>query len=733
MRKSVSYLLPFMAIVCCAAGLAHAGVAYLDVSPGTNIYSAGPAGGPFTPDKHYYTLENVSGSTFDWEVTSAVPGGGTITPDQGTLDPSETVEVEIALGPGLNGAPPGNYENIFTFSDTTHAENHYRTLYLTVRGVDSFTWDAISSPQSAFSDIGVTITAKDSESETVTWFTGTANLSAFPTKVSVSISPTQTGNFTDGVWTGDVMVLESATGVTLRADDGSGHTGDSNAFDVNPNTPPEAQDPEITPASPWPADDLLANYTYYDADGDSQTSAQFHWFKDGKYQDAYKNMNPLPSSATSGGQEWHFGVRAKDTADWSAWSYSDPVAVTNTPPETRSPVIAPQSPMDGDDLSATYEYYDADGHPQTREQVWWYKNGLYQGDYKNFNPLPSSATSDGEDWYFRLRAMDGYDWSPWAISNTVTIGLPNTPPEVQNPAIDPDPAYTANDLAATYTYYDANGHAQDREQVWWYKDGVYQDTYKNLNPLPAAATLKGESWHFRARVRDGEDWSAWETSAPITIQNTMPEAQDPRVVPASPGDADDLLSKFTYYDADGDPKSGKMTRWYRNAIRDKAYNDKTLPASATTPGEQWQTRRRVYDGEQWGLWSGFSDPVTIGAKGGDRPKPDGDDDGDGISNVVEGTDDADRDGKANYLDLDSDADGIADKIETEEDVDGDGLGNFLDTDSDGDGVSDSLEVLYGTDPYNAASTPGLPVQAWMLIPVLLAAAAVALRRKAQCM
>jgi len=89
-----------------------------------------------------------------------------------------------------------------------------------------------------------------------------------------------------------------------------------------------------------------------------------------------------------------------------------------------------------------------------------------------------------------------------------------------------------------------------------------------------------------------------------------------------------------------------------------------------------------------------------------------DSDGDGIADLAEGAADTDGDGTPDYLDLDSDGDGIADAREGERDVDGDGLANFLDLDSDGDGVSDALEVLYGTDAYDAGSTPSLPLVLW---------------------
>jgi len=48
----------------------------------------------------------------------------------------------------------------------------------------------------------------------------------------VSITPTNSGTFVNGVWTGAVTVLEAATNMYLVADDGSGHTGTSGVFTV---------------------------------------------------------------------------------------------------------------------------------------------------------------------------------------------------------------------------------------------------------------------------------------------------------------------------------------------------------------------------------------------------------------------------------------------------------------------------------------------------------------------
>jgi hypothetical protein len=74
-----------------------------------------------------------------------------------------------------------------------------------------------------------------------------------------------------------------------------------------------------------------------------------------------------------------------------------------------------------------------------------------------------------------------------------------------------------------------------------------------------------------------------------------------------------------------------------------------------------------------------------------------DSDGDGIPDVVEGTDDPDGDGIPNYIDDDSDSDGIPDIEEGTSDPDGDGIPNYLDNDSDGDGIPDAEEGTGDSD------------------------------------
>ena len=141
----------------------------------------------------------------------------------------------------------------------------------------------------------------------------------------------------------------------------------------------------------------------------------------------------------------------------------------------------------------------------------------------------------------------------------------------------------------------------------------------------------------------------------------------------------------------------------------------------------------VYDATDLELWTAFADGLDPASQ---QPYVhvdlfgfDGD--ADQISDLEEGTGDADDDGTPNYLDTDSDGDGIDDEIEGTGDPDDDETPNYLDTDSDGDTVSDELEWAMGTDPYDKTDNP-LPLDSMVSVAgIMIGLAALALW-KAHC-
>ena len=72
-------------------------------------------------------------------------------------------------------------------------------------------------------------------------------------RIPITITPDTSGAFAAGEWQGDVAVIETGKGVILKADDGSGHTGEGDPFDVLKTTP--------TPTpTPTPSSDKILEY-----------------------------------------------------------------------------------------------------------------------------------------------------------------------------------------------------------------------------------------------------------------------------------------------------------------------------------------------------------------------------------------------------------------------------------------------------------------------------------------
>jgi Tol biopolymer transport system component/alpha-tubulin suppressor-like RCC1 family protein len=94
---------------------------------------------------------------------------------------------------------------------------------------DHFAWNPIPSPRFVNTPFAVTIQAQDVANGLFTNFTGAAILG---TTNGVAVTPSVSGSFVQGVWTGSVVISQTASNLVLRADDGLGHFGLANPINV---------------------------------------------------------------------------------------------------------------------------------------------------------------------------------------------------------------------------------------------------------------------------------------------------------------------------------------------------------------------------------------------------------------------------------------------------------------------------------------------------------------------
>ena len=93
--------------------------------------------------------------------------------------------------------------------------------------VDRFEFDTIQEEQAVGVPFRITITAVDSKGDLIKTYSDTNTLS----DSTGTISPTSTGVFINGIWTGDVTISATQLGVTITTS-GRGKTGESDAFNV---------------------------------------------------------------------------------------------------------------------------------------------------------------------------------------------------------------------------------------------------------------------------------------------------------------------------------------------------------------------------------------------------------------------------------------------------------------------------------------------------------------------
>jgi hypothetical protein len=176
-----------------------------------------------------------SGKAFSITITAKAANGNTITSykgtntltvSSGTISPTNTGAFTAGIWTGqiiLTKAETGI--SISTSGEGKTGKSN--TFTVNPGGIDHFVFNNITS-QTAESAFSITITAKDSNENTITSYSGTNTLS----DSSGTINPTSTGKFSSGIWTGSVTITKPGSGITIGTI-GSTRFGRSNAFNVN--------------------------------------------------------------------------------------------------------------------------------------------------------------------------------------------------------------------------------------------------------------------------------------------------------------------------------------------------------------------------------------------------------------------------------------------------------------------------------------------------------------------
>ncbi len=87
----------------------------LQVTPTGNFNSSGPVGGPFAPSSITYTIEWLGSTPVNWTAYSP-DDWFTISPEFGTLNPHEPLQVSVSYNSNVNSLPEGVWESAVSFT-----------------------------------------------------------------------------------------------------------------------------------------------------------------------------------------------------------------------------------------------------------------------------------------------------------------------------------------------------------------------------------------------------------------------------------------------------------------------------------------------------------------------------------------------------------------------------------------------------------------------------------------
>ncbi|RZP11565.1 MAG: hypothetical protein EVA35_00915 [Candidatus Poseidoniales archaeon] len=368
------------------------------------------------------------------------------------------------------------------------------------------------------------------------------------------------------------------------------------------NTPPVASNVTYVPTSPTKSTGLSVSYDYHDDDGDSEQGTQIKWFRNGLRVSQIDDQTDVPNSWIARGQEWQVEVTPSDVNEDGEPVMLDPVTIGNTLPVARNLDVSPTEPLDSDDLSLDYEYFDLDGNPQQNTAIQWYLDGARIVELDDSNTVSSLWTRTGDEWQALVRPHDGTDYGDTVWTGIIVIGSSNLQPSATAYISPSGNAITIDALQVIIGYNDPDGDSKDATEIRWLRDGTQVSAYNDLNWVPPEATSKGELWVAEVRVSDGLVWSEMVTTNEVLIQNSPPIVTSISMLPE-----DDLITTMNLTviweqsDIDGDAESNSEIRWWVDGEWIRDYDGMTtVPASETIRDQHWSVQVIPGDGEGLG-------------------------------------------------------------------------------------------------------------------------------------
>ncbi|UCG01078.1 MAG: DUF2341 domain-containing protein [Candidatus Heimdallarchaeota archaeon] len=396
---------------------------------------------------------------------------------------------------------------------------------------------------------------------------------------------------------------------TLRVFDGENYSIQYNSSStIVINTLPVALNVSLN-ENPLTNDNLTVNYTYYDADGDNESSSwRIRWYKNNELLPELNDTMIVNFGNTTKNEIWYYKIQISDGEDYSNNYYSTSRIIENTPPILSNLSITP-NPTTITALEAFWSFHDDDGDFESIIRIiLWYRDHIHQPSLDNRILVPSVYTSKGELWHYGVKVFDGTDYS--VQFNSTIISILNSPPTASSLSLTDFP--TTNDyLYANWIFFDLDNDVENNNSIIrWFKNGELQSDYNNLHIIPSIATSKGDTWNYTVCVYDGTDYSIQYSSPLAVIRNSAPTVNNIQIKNSICPEfqVEDVNLNITYHidDLDNDTDFS-LIRWYVNGSYQPQFEGmKFISANNTNPGEIWTIEILPFDGSDYGPKIGLS-------------------------------------------------------------------------------------------------------------------------------
>ncbi|MGD6934074.1 MAG: LamG-like jellyroll fold domain-containing protein [Candidatus Bathyarchaeia archaeon] len=185
----------------------------------------------------------------------------------------------------------------------------------------------------------------------------------------------------------------------------------------------------------------------------------------------------------------------------------------NSPPVASNLVVYPLRDrnyrLDGETLTAVYQYFDIEGNAETGTQIRWYQNGVLQSQYNDNLTIPASATVVGHNWYFTVLPRDS-EGSVGTLQTSATIVIrSNTVPTTGTPSLTD---FSGNLVATAQGTTDADSD-ETTNIFHWTKNSVSQTNLQLAfdTETPGATSTNPSTHDYSGYGNDGTVYGAYWT------------------------------------------------------------------------------------------------------------------------------------------------------------------------------------------------------------------------------